>query len=127
MLTRGDKVLIAFIMIIAISGFVGINLYGLTSGRVYGVVEVNSVFAQKISLGEDGPILRFNVEGFLGDTLLEVQNNKIRILDSSCPDKDCVRQGWISRPGQVLVCLPNRVVVKIQSDDTEDELDGISF
>jgi len=127
MLTRGDKVLIAFIMIIAISGFVGINLYGLTSGRVYGVVEVNSVFAQKISLGEDGPILRFNVEGFLGDTLLEVQKDKIRILDSSCPDKDCVRQGWISRPGQVLVCLPNRVVVKIQSDDTEDELDGISF
>lgn len=127
MITRGDKILIAFILIIALSTFLGINLYGFAPGKVYAVIEADSELVQKISLGEGGPTLEVKVEGFEGETLLQVRKDKIRILDSPCPDRDCVRQGWISRPGQILVCLPNRVVVKIQSDKTQDELDGISF
>lgn len=55
MITRGDKILIAFILIIAISSFVAMNLYGMTQGKVYAVIEVNGDFMQKISLGEGDP------------------------------------------------------------------------
>ena len=49
--------------------------------------------------------------------------------DADCPDKDCVNQGWISRPGQMIVCLPNRLVIKIESDKLtqEEDVDAVSF
>jgi len=37
------------------------------------------------------------------------------MVDSACPDKLCVRSGWISRPKESIVCLPNRVVIEIKS------------
>ena len=43
-------------------------------------------------------------------------------------DEDCVRQGFISRSGQMIVCLPNRIVIKIESDKSaKDDVDAVSF
>ena len=127
MITRGDISLIIFILIFSISIFFGFHLYGLAPGKTYAVIEADGLIVQKISLGNPGPDFETQVEGHIGSTRIQLLENKIRILESPCPDKDCVRQGWISRPGQILVCLPNRVLVKITSDDMEDDLDGISF
>lgn len=49
------------------------------------------------------------------------------MIEADCPDKLCVHQGYISRVGEVLVCIPNKVVVEIKSDDSEKELDGINY
>jgi hypothetical protein len=46
--------------------------------------------------------------------LLQVANRRIRVLRSTCPNQVCVRQGAASRPGEMLVCVPNRVVILIR-------------
>jgi len=45
---------------------------------------------------------------------IEVDNGKIRFLSAECPDKVCVNTGWIDRPGQIAVCLPAGVFIKIE-------------
>jgi hypothetical protein len=35
----------------------------------------------------------------------------VRIADSACPNRQCVKTGWRSAPGSAIVCLPNRVAV----------------
>lgn len=45
--------------------------------------------------------------------VLELKNNQIGVLTTDCPDKTCQRSGYIGRPGQSIVCLPNRVSVQI--------------
>jgi len=62
-------------------------------------------------LGEDHEEL--TVRGFEGDSYLEISGGKVRMIDSACPDKLCVKSGWISRQGESIVCLPNRVVIEI--------------
>jgi len=62
-------------------------------------------------LGEDYEEL--TVRGFEGDSYLEISGGRVRMIDSACPDKLCVKSGWISRPGESIVCLPNRVVIEI--------------
>ena len=57
------------------------------------------------------------VEGYQGDSYLEVRDGRVRMVDSACPDKLCVKTGWISSPGESIVCLPNRVVIEIVSGD----------
>ncbi|OFW56113.1 MAG: hypothetical protein A2V52_00820 [Actinobacteria bacterium RBG_19FT_COMBO_54_7] len=54
------------------------------------------------------------VEGFEGESLMEINGGKVRMIDSACPDKLCVRTHWISRPGESIICLPNRVVIEIK-------------
>lgn len=127
MLTKGDKILIVFVLIGAVLIFTGFQVYGFGGGKTYAVIEVNGQPYQKISLGKDGPELQVKVPGVLGESIVEVNKDKVRMLYSPCPDKDCERQGWASRPGQMLVCLPNRVVVKIVGDRGQSDLDAVSF
>lgn len=56
----------------------------------------------------------FAVRGAVGEMLLQVANRGIRVLRSTCPNQVCVRQGAASRPGEMLVCVPNRVVIFIR-------------
>lgn len=40
--------------------------------------------------------------------------NRICIKESSCPDRICVKTGWLDSPGEMLVCMDNRVLIKIE-------------
>lgn len=44
---------------------------------------------------------------------VEVKGGKVRVAESDCPRRVCVRTGWISRPGQTIVCVPNRLLVEV--------------
>ena len=60
----------------------------------------------------------YEVEGALGITTFEVKGGKIRILDSPCPNKICIHQGWDSP----LVCLPNNVIIFLESEGNTDAI-----
>ena len=56
----------------------------------------------------------FDIQGALGAMTLQIENNGIRVQRSSCPNQVCVKQGSARRPGDILVCVPNRLVVLIR-------------
>lgn len=55
-----------------------------------------------------------------------IKDKKVYMEEASCHNQVCVRQGRISRGGQTIICLPNRVVVEIVSDSEGGEPDVIS-
>ena len=55
------------------------------------------------------------IKGSLGTTTFEIRGGKIRIIDSPCPNKICVHQGWDSP----LVCLPNNVIIMLEEGEEE--------
>ena len=44
---------------------------------------------------------------------------------ADCPDQICVRQKAISKEGESIICLPNKVVVSIVGGE-EKELDAVT-
>jgi len=46
--------------------------------------------------------------------VIEVSGGRVRITDADCPDRLCVQQGWISRDGESIVCLPHRLIVTVR-------------
>ena len=56
------------------------------------------------------------VPGLLGITTVQIRHGKVRITDSPCTGKTCRHRGFISRPDEWLLCLPNRVLVTIIAD-----------
>lgn len=65
------------------------------------------------------------VAGPLGETVIELDKGRARIVSSPCSRKLCVRQGWLEAPGDAAACLPNRVSVALIGG--EREFDAISF
>ena len=55
---------------------------------------------------------------------IEIKDGKVFITESDCPGEDCVHSGWISEGGRSIVCLPNRVEIRIEGE-TESEVDFI--
>lgn len=48
-----------------------------------------------------------------GNLIVMVENNQAFVKESSCPDKICVKSGRITQNGQLIICAPNRVMIKI--------------
>lgn len=56
----------------------------------------------------------------------EIKDNKIRFLESDCPDKICVNTGFIGIAGQTAVCLPNKISLTIKSNKPDNDFDAVS-
>lgn len=47
------------------------------------------------------------------ENVISIRSGKVSITKSNCPGEDCVHSGWITSPGRSIVCLPNRVEIRI--------------
>jgi hypothetical protein len=67
-----------------------------------------------------------SVKGPLGKTEIEIKDHKVRITESPCSNKLCIRQGWTQHG--TIICLPNRILVTIedqpQQNGTVDAITG---
>ena len=71
---------------------------------------------REVSLSETNEIM---VEGDYTNKIL-VKDGKAAIVESDCPGTDCVHSGWIHEAGRSIVCLPNRVEVRIEGASEVD-------
>lgn len=52
--------------------------------------------------------------------IFKIDSQGLKVTSSSCPDKLCERQGYLSNKGDSIICLPNRIVVKTIGEETVD-------
>ncbi|MDD5748963.1 MAG: NusG domain II-containing protein [Actinomycetota bacterium] len=111
----GDVLIISIIIALSIFTIFSSSRAGkeTKSGEV--TIEVNGKTVKKFLVERGGNRRVFSVEGVIGVSKIEVKGEKVRMVESACRDKICVRMGWIDSPGQNIVCLPNRVVIRYTS------------
>ena len=103
---KRDIILIASILAVAIALFLIVEL---TKEEGAGVtVKVDGVKVAEYSLSADGT---YPLNG--GTNILVIENGKAYLSDANCPDKLCVHQGKISRTGETITCLPNKLTVTV--------------
>ena len=116
-----DIIFIAALLLMAAAGLVYLfvfrdsgNVVEVTvDGEVYGVYSLSENITCEIRTGKnDESINRF-----------VIADGKVYMQDASCPDGICVAHRPIFRDGESIVCLPNRVVVTVITQETEDSAD----
>ena len=115
---KGDLVVIFFIVMLAV--LIGV-LFLMKTGTDKGdfvVVYQEGKRIQECPLEVDTEIL---IESDYTNKL-KIKDGKAAIIDSNCPGMDCVHSGWIDGKGRSLVCLPNRVVVRISGEKDVDKV-----
>ena len=54
-----------------------------------------------------------HIHGVMGDSLISIAQGKARFKQSPCNNQYCVHQGWLSRAGQVAICIPNQISLQL--------------
>ena len=58
-----------------------------------------------------------------GYNVISVEQGRICVSDASCPDHVCINTGWITDGAIPIVCLPNELVIQIEST-VQDGIDA---
>lgn len=114
---KRDIILIASILAVAIALFLIVELTKEEGAGV--VVKVDGVEVAEYSLSKSGT---YPLNG--GTNTLVIEDGRAYLSDANCPDKLCVHQGKISRTGEVITCLPNKLTVTVFG--AEESVDLIS-
>ena len=110
---RNDIILISVILLLSLT-FTVILYKGAVKGERV-TVYVDGKPVGDYQLKSDNAI---DIEGYNGGhNTLAIENGYAFMSDASCPDKLCMHQGKISDSGQMIVCLPNRVIIKVETDE----------
>ncbi len=99
------------ILILAVTAVLSIwiGLLYLKPNSTKAVILVHGKIYKTVPLDKDST---FNIlwKGVYLSTV-QVKSGAIRVVKSTCLRKICVHTGWISKDGQAIVCLPNRVII----------------
>ncbi len=49
----------------------------------------------------------------VGNMRIEIFDGSVSVIESDCPDKLCVHAAPISASGSTIICVPNKLVIKI--------------
>ena len=52
-----------------------------------------------------------------GTNILQIKEGKADMTEADCPDKLCVHQKAVSKNGESIICLPNKVVIEVKSSE----------
>jgi len=112
-------ILLGIVAVILLAGiWVAYRHFAVRPGGV-AIISVDNREVEQVPLRAGGALRRFTVRGTRGNLLVEVDGEHIRVVEAECPDKVCVGMGQKSRPGEVIVCMPNRVIIRVE-EDTRD-------
>ena len=80
------------------------------------IIEYNNDVVLELSLSEDKEIRLkelSNGKTLEYEMLIVVENGTIRVQENECPNHDCIKEGKKDKIGDVIICLPNKIVIKV--------------
>lgn len=124
---KGDLLLISGIVILAVL-FLGWNTFGARlsmNQQLTAVIKHDGQVLKQINLSQlkNPETLTYNYEGI--KQVIVAERGQIRFSESDCPDKICVKTGWLNKPGDKSVCMPSKVVITIIGENKK--VDSIAY
>lgn len=65
----------------------------------------------------------FVIDGIKGKMNVHFHNHGIEVTSSSCPNKDCIRTGFVSTANKPIICAYNQVYIVIEGSKTNYDVE----
>jgi len=124
-MTKADKVLIGIILALSLLTWLGLTYWHREAGKLTGEISAGDRSIAQFNLSQTAAPRTIKVTGPLGTSVVEIRAGAVRMKSSPCPDHFCMHTGWISQPGRVIVCVPNRII--IETNRKPDSVDAIAY
>lgn len=107
MIRIGDIVIVA--IGVALTAALSVTVYSSANADIVRVTQGRHEH-RDFSLAQQQ---RVSISGPLGETVLEIDAGRVRVIASPCSRKICLRAGWLSSAGDATACVPNRVSIAL--------------
>lgn len=120
---KADIILVVVILIIGCSALLYINLNKSEGTMV--VVTVGGTVVETLPIDVDKTI---EIKGPVATNILQIKDGYADIIEATCEDEICVHSRKIKNNDETIVCLPNQVIVKVESNVTDNDnvIDGVA-
>lgn len=81
----------------------------------YAVVRLEGRELYRLDLEKECTVTVPSLDG--GYNVIQVEDGAVWVTDADCYDLTCVRTGRAAEPGQVIACLPHRLIIFIQEGE----------
>jgi hypothetical protein len=112
---KKDIIFIVALLVAAVVFYVAYNKIFAQNKDIYAEISVDGKAVKTVELYENQT---FSLDDMQNITF-DVKNCAIAFVHSDCPDKICVKTGYIKKQGQTAVCLPNKTTLKIVARDND--------
>ena len=110
----GDFVIIGVVLALA-AAIAAVLALGTSGDRLYAEVWQDNVLVERVELTSETD----RTIDLDGHNVIVLSGRTATMQSADCRDQVCVRTGTLTRAGQVAVCLPNRVVLRITGETSE--------
>lgn len=119
---RKNAVLIsAFLLLVSLASLFFLLAPGGKEGGYTADIYQNGVLIRSIPLDDAAQSGIFTIEGEGGCVNeIEVRSGGIAVISADCPDRVCVRQGFVHDSRLPIICLPNRLVIQLRPASEEE-------
>ena len=117
---RNDIIFISVLIALIMAAALGVLLFSRDGDTV--IVTVDGQIYGEYSLNTDRQVEIVNGEGY---NLLVIEGGKAFVKSASCPDGICSSHRAVSKDGESIICLPNKVVVEIKARGGQEQPDII--
>lgn len=126
MFKKWDIIVIVFLIVLS---FIPELIFGVALGKnysgTYAEITIEGKLYKTVALSEHRGQDEINIKTKYGYNIVKIKDQSIAIIDADCKDKICIKEGYVSKPGQSLVCLPHKVMVQIKGKSSKDYKDDI--
>ena len=116
-----DGLVVLLVVVLAAACALAVWSRGTGTGELTAVVTVDGAEAERVELDRLKGTAERTYSG--GGYTLRVSmepHGGVRVEEADCPTQDCVHTGHISRSGQSIVCLPARVIVRLEGGQKDE-------
>ena len=109
--TKIWTIILFSVVLLGLLGYFALNELG---GGTIAVITVDGVEYDRIDLSKVTESYDIDIGTQYGHNTVHVEPGRISVTEADCPDGICVAQGAIDKGGVPIVCMPHRLVVKIE-------------
>ncbi len=116
-----DIIIVVILLITSLFGTFFIKFYSRANDNIAYVYCENQLI-HKIDLNKEEEERFLNINGKNGIMTLSIKKNEIKVIESSCPKKDCIKHGKATSLNPI-ICAYNEVYIELNGyKDVDIEL-----
>ncbi len=106
--SKSDVILLVVIVLLALVALVFFRLNARSGAVVQ--ISVDGTVVGEFSLNQN---ISYQADTELGKNLVVIENGQALVYEADCPDGVCVNHYPIKNVGEVIICLPHKLVVEV--------------
>lgn len=114
---RNLIILVSVILAAALGGILAQRILMEKKG-IYAVVQAGGQEKIRLDLTRETEMI---IEDENGYNLIRIEDGKVRVAEANCPDKICVKAGAKSKNGEIIACLPHKLIITVRAAGEKPE------